>query len=631
MSAIYGRLNLDHKPIVERSLAAKFSALQVWGGDAFDTLLCAHAAFAQATLFIAPQSSNEKITRTASDFIVCADAIIDNRPELAAALNLSTTTLDTLSDTALIALAWDTWEQNCVDYLIGDFAFSVTNPVTNSVFLARDHIGARPLYWAKRSDCLIWSTSAEIVVSHQEWAWPLDEAAIVAFQADNNMPLPGTFFQDLQRLEPGHFISADGKSLTMKRWWNPGSGGTLTLDYPEAYIEVCRDLLGRAVRDRANSALPIGAHLSGGIDSTGVAVMAARNLAEQGRALCGGYTWSPPISDAHPDMGPMDERRRIAAVAEKEGIPVRFGSSNGANIFDFFCRPLEFEGIADLADEVPILVNAAEDGARVVLSGWGGDEGFSAHGHGYVGYLLLRLKFAAAANFIRRQTRTLKNIRTVLLTLWWNGIHPMLPGPLYRYFDQFADKDDSDTFMPVATAKKNKKLIKDRRQELRFYPDPTRNMISYIEHGHLAMRMETWAAWAAPYRLQYRYPLTDRRLLEFLISIPPEALFQRDQSRGLALAVLKGVIPEDVTKYDAANEMFRMQAREASWRLTADRVKDGLLSADCPWFDMTRLRNAATNPADQATTSGVLRFAELMSAMRLWFMWTRNKYRFEKT
>jgi asparagine synthase (glutamine-hydrolysing) len=625
MSAILGRLNFNDAPIHTSDFEVRAQALKIWGPDQLDCARVSNSAFAQATLLIGPQAAFDGISKTKSGIIICADAIIDNRQELALAMKVTQVDLEALSDTQLIALAWEAWGQECVQHLVGDYAFSAADPLKKVVFLARDHIGTRPLYWAKRGDCLIWATSAEVIVSHQEWEWPLDEKAIIAFQANNNVPLPGTFYQDLKRLEPGHFVSVDRHAISNWRWWNPNLLPTIKLDSPEAYTKACRELLERAVRDRVHSALPIGAHLSGGIDSTGVAVMAARHLAEQGRTLCGGYAWSPPISETHPDMGHRDERRRITAVAEKEGIPVRFGSSDGANIFDFFSRPLEFEGIADLADEVPILLGAAKDSARTVLSGWGGDEAFSAHGYGYVGYLLLKLKFGAAANFIRGHTRTLKDIRSVLGELWWNGLHPMLPEPLYHFFYQFEDKDDGHTFMPMAAAQKNKKLIKERQRGLRFFANPTRNMFAHIEHGHLAMRMETWAAWAAPYRLQYRYPLTDRRLLEFLMSIPPEALFPSDRSRGLALAVMEGVIPRDVTKHDAANEVFRMQARGASWHITAEYVGDGLLSQDCPWFDMNKLRNAAINPADQSTTNGVLRFAELMSAMRLWFMWLRSK------
>lgn len=625
MSAIYGLLYLDQKPIDHKSLASKFSALQVWGADAFDKLLCAHAAFAQATLFIAPQSSKEKITRTSSGLIVCADAIIDNRMELGEALSLSIPALNELTDTALIALAWDKWGQSCVDHLIGDFAFAITNPATNSVFLARDHIGARPLYWAKRGDCLMWSSSAEVLVSHREWSWPLDEKAIIEFQAVRSKPLSKTFYQDLHRLEPGHHLTFEQQTITPKRWWNPKTRPSLTLGSPEDYVQACRDLLCRAIQDRSRSAYPIGAHLSGGIDSTGVAVLAARLLASQNRSLCGGYAWSPPVSEAYPDLGPMDERKRITGVAQKEGIPIRFGSLSGASIFTFFSRPLEVEGIADLADEVPILLNAADDGARVLLSGWGGDEGFSAHGHGYVGHLLLNLKFAKAANFIRDQTRTLKSIGLVLKALWWHGIHLMLPDPLYHLFDQFGNKDHPLVFIPKSAAMINKRLIKARQQSLRFFVNPAQNIKAYIENGHIGMRMETWAAWAAPYSLQYRYPLTDRRLLEFLMSIPPETLFLGDRSRGMALAVLKGVIPEDVTKYDSANEVFRMQAREEAWRITAERAREGLLTQECPWFEMPKLREAALNPVDQSTSYGVSRFGELMSAMRLWFMWLRNK------
>lgn len=625
MSAILGRLNFNDEPIRPSEFEARAQALKTWGPDHLACTQISSGAFAQATLMIAPQAAFDGISKTKSGIIICADAIIDNRQELALALNVTPVALESLSDTELIARAWEAWGQGCLQHLVGDYAFSATDPINKVVFLARDHIGTRPLYWAKRGDCLIWATSADVIVSHQEWEWPLDEAAIIAFQANNNMPLPGTFYQDLQRLEPGHCVLIDRHAISNRRWWNPNLRPKIKLDSPEAYTKACRDLLERAIRDRVQSDLPIGAHLSGGIDSTGVAVLATRHLAEQGRALCGGYTWSPPVSETHPDMGRKDERRRITAVAEREGIPIRFGSSDGANIVDFFSRRLELEGIADLADEVPILLNAAKDSARVVLSGWGGDEAFSVHGHGYVGYLLLKLKFGTAANFIRGHTRTLKDIRKVLRALWWNGIHPMLPNPLYQLFDQFEDKGTSHTFIPITVAQKSKKLIKERQRGLRFYPNPTRNMFAHIEFGHLAMRMETWAAWAAPYRLQYRYPLTDRRLLEFLMSIPPEALFPDDRPRGLALAVLEGVIPKDVTKHDAANEMFRMQARAASWQLTAERVEDGMLSQDCPWFDMNRLRNAALNPADQSTGDGVSRFAELMTAMRLWFMWLRNK------
>jgi hypothetical protein len=173
------------------------------------------------------------------------------------------------------------------------------------------------------------------------------------------------------------------------------------------------------------------------------------------RILCGGYTWSPAFSKEHPDYGPKDERRRIVLVGEQEDIPIKFGRSSGSNIFEFFSRPLDVEGIADLADELPTLSNASKDGARVVLSGWGGDEGFSSHGFGYLGYLIPRLKLRNAANFIRFHTRGLRNIPNVLSMVWRGGFYLILPDFLHNLIGRFQNNVERSTFMRTDVFAKN--------------------------------------------------------------------------------------------------------------------------------------------------------------------------------
>lgn len=625
MGAIYGHLSLNDELVQDANFAPIAQDLSIWGPDALDSLELPSGRFIQTTLWISPQSQYERIVLTASGYVVCADAILDNRPELAIELDLRPERLSQLSDTQLIGMAWDKWHADCLQHLIGDFSFAIAHPAKKHVFLARDHIGSRPLYWARHGNSLIWSTSAKSLIDQYEGPWQIDEKAIVAFQVAYNDPLTDTFFDGLRRVKPGSQVEfIDGKS-TQHQWWNPGKAPIISLASPDLYVQKCRAILERAVSDRCNSNQPIGAHLSGGIDSTAVAVLANRHFRKKNKKLCGGYAWSPPISTQHPDLGQSDERRRILATAEKEDIAVRFGGSEGENLFAFFQRPLETEGNADLADELPILINAADDGARVLLSGWGGDEAFSAHGYGYVGYLLLRLRFKRLAEFIRQRTRGLKNVRLVVSELWWNGIHPSLPNILYVLFDPFRDKDYGLCFMDKVRAEQNRKFISRLRRPLRLFPDPKKNILKFLKHGHLSMRMETWAAWSAPYKLQYRYPLTDRRLLEFLLSIPPEILFLNERSRGFSRAILQDVIPADVSKQDAANELYRREARFACWKIVSERLQKELLEEDCPWFDMEKLRMAASNPLDQSTSYGVARFGELMTALRLWFMWKRRR------
>ncbi len=625
MGAIYGRLNLGDNVLQDADLNQIRQELYAWGPDALDSLSLPIGHFVQSTLWISPQSKRERIVQTPSGYIVCADAILDNRPELALELSLEAEKLDHYSDTALIGLAWEKWGADSLQHLIGDFSFAIAHVAKKHLFLARDHIGSRPLYWAQRGDCLIWSTSAKALVDQSEWQWPIDDEAVASFQAAYNDPLTDTFFRDLKRVKAGCQIEfVDGKEV-QRQWWNPLRLPIERLASPEAYVQKCRAILERAVADRCTSEMPVGAHLSGGIDSTAVAVLASRHRKAKNQVLCGGYAWSPPISSSHPDMGPADERRRILTTAEKERIPVRFGGSDGANLFEFFRRSLETEGNADLADELPILINAESDGVRVLLSGWGGDEAFSSHGYGYVGYLLRRLRLKKLAEFIRQRTRSLKNFRLVLSELWWNGIHPSLPDFVYLLFDPFRDKDYGFCFMEKSRADQHRALIERLTRPVRIYPDPKKNILIFLQHGHLSMRMETWATWSAPYKLQYRYPLTDRRLLEFLLSIPPEILFLNEQSRGLARASLRDVIPEDVSKQDAANELFRQEARLSCWQIVREKVQEGMLAEDCLWLDMDKLRSAASDPIDQSTSFGVARFGELMTALRLWFMWMRRR------
>jgi asparagine synthase (glutamine-hydrolysing) len=624
MSAIYGRMETGGGPLTPNAAETHIKALAEWGPDSLDVHATNSWIIAQATLFIAPNSHLNKIEVTNSGCYIAADAILDNRPELAELLGVNILALDGLSDAGLIAASWERWGSDCVQHLVGDFAFSVVDPAARTVFLARDHIGTRPLYWSIRGDTFLWCTAANVLVNHTQWQWPIDEDAVAAFQAYFASPLHQTFFQHVQRVEPGHTVNLQNGKVSTSRWWKPKTIVHLRLETPQAYAEACRALVERAVADRSKTVYPIGAHLSGGIDSTGVAVIAARYLAKHGRRLVGGYAWSPPYSEEFPDMGARDERRRIAAVGEKENIPIQFGSSNGQNLFNFFIRPLEIDGIADLADEVPILANAGVDQARIVLSGWGGDEGFSSHGVGYLGYLLTRFKFSEAADHIRGTTRSLKKLKQVAQILWWDGFHPCLPAPLYHLFNQYKDRDSNCAFIRSDRAINYKKIIKARQKAIKFGLNPAQNIKRYINHGHIAMRMETWAAWSAPYGIQYRYPLTDRRLLEFLMSIPPEALYPDGRSRGLALGTLADVIPPDVTKYDAANEAYREKARIDAWGIAADQAAQGMLDEDCPWFEMPALRKAALNPVDQSTSFGIMRFAELMTALRLWFMWKRH-------
>jgi asparagine synthase (glutamine-hydrolysing) len=526
---------------------------------------------------------------------------------------------------SLVAQLWAQHGDATPGLLLGDFAFAVLDRRNRALHLVRDHIGTKSLYWKQEGALITIGSCIEEVIATRRTTASIDEASVVDYLASPYHPLSsGTFFSDVQAVPAGCIVELNAARARTRRWWNPTARTSVRLPKPAAYADAMRELVDGAVQDRMAGARAVGAHVSGGIDSTGIGVIAARKLGLRGDALRGAYTWSPAVSALHPEIVLHDERRRVLAAAGD--VPVRFGAADEHNFLAFLERPMELEGIADLPDEIPMLEIAARDGVDVMLSGWGGDEAFSSHGFGYLAQLITSFQPMRAARFARSQLRTLRNLGPLASLLWYQGIYPMLPAALYQRLSPYRDMGPTASFMSASLKQRYRHEIVARREQLRFGPNAAENIKRHLFYGHIGMRMETWASWSRPFGFEYRYPLTDRRILEFVMTIPPEALFLGDRPRGLALAALADTLPPNIMKHDAANERLRRTTRYRAWLLITERTRRGeWLHDDCPWLDMPALRACAMAPLPQDTDAGVIAFAELFTALRVWHMYRRSQ------
>lgn len=625
MSGIFGRVELGGRPIDSASFLEAFDKLKSYGPDASETRIEGPLAVGQQLLRISAASPAGPQVIDADGVIVVADVILDNRDELSGALGLSPARLAAATDPELVHMSYLRWGEDCVDRLIGDFAFAVIRRQSREIFLARDHIGARPLYWARRGDTLIFGTAIEAIVSLKEWTWRIDERIVAEHLMCPLTPVSKPLFAEIDAVPAGGVVTIRDGRAASRRWWRPSTKPVRRFKSDDEAVAACRALLERVVRDRINTEGAVGGHFSGGLDSTGVAVIAARALRESGRSMTRGYSWSPPVSEVYPADHARDERGLIQGCADKEGIPIRFGVADGVNIIDFTRCAMEFEGVADLADEVPVVRAAHEDGLRVMLSGWGGDEAFSAHGYGYLANLALTLKLGRAKRFSGVYRRLLLRRPLALFRLAWHQVlYPLLPGPLYRRLSPFRSYIRHQSYISGDLRRRHAGLASVRTPAfIKFGPNPNKNLMKHVTAGHITMRMESWAAWSGRFGFQYRYPLTDRRLIEFLFTLPPDQLFLKDRPRGLASAVLADYIPIPPTKDDIANERMRSAAREAFLRAMASEAANDGFTDDCPWLDKAAFLSGASSPVDQAEPNSVLAFAELMAAGRIWALYRR--------
>src|SRR3989442_1599051 len=180
----------------------------------------------------------------------------------------------TASDTEVIVHAWEEYGEHCPDHLNGMFGFAVWDRRREVLFLARDRMGEKPLYYAKVDGWFVFGSELRAVLAHPHVGRALDPEGLARYLAYDFVPNPHTIVRGVRKLPPGHALSAGDGKVRVERYWElpsrPDEG-----DEPTWRREIVRRL-DEAVSLRLVSDVPLGCFLSGGIDSTAVAASAAR-------------------------------------------------------------------------------------------------------------------------------------------------------------------------------------------------------------------------------------------------------------------------------------------------------------------------------------------------------------------
>jgi asparagine synthase (glutamine-hydrolysing) len=313
------------RPLVE-AMAAR---LIVRGPDGSHVWHQGSAGLAACLFRTTEESLREVQPLTHDDRVVIAgDVRLDAREELFDRLRSSGVALPAGSvaapDIELVLAAWLAWRDACVDRLRGDFAFVVLDAQTGRLFAARDHFGVRPLHYAAADDRLFIASSIAAIragLAHVEGgsgsrADDLDAQAIVdllAFGYANNAE--ATPFKFIRRLPPGHTLSWERGHLNITAYWTGPSDARIRFRRSADYIERYGELLHRAVSDRLRTDR-VAVAMTGGLDSSSVAVIAAQAMASAGRG--GDRVRAHTI--VYDRLIPDEERRFATLVAQHAGL-----------------------------------------------------------------------------------------------------------------------------------------------------------------------------------------------------------------------------------------------------------------------------------------------------------------------
>ncbi len=408
----------------------------------------------------------------------------------------------TQSDTEVVVTAYKAWGARCLDRFIGMFAFAIWDG--REIFIARDRLGEKPLFYWATGDRFLFASEIKALLVEVTPESALDDR----FPVLEAMLEPDTLFKGIHALEPGCFLTFDGRTTTVERYWSIPEG---PIDNRSA-SDLCEELLfllKDAVRLRLRSDVPVGLFLSGGLDSS----------------LLAGLARPQKTFTCHLPYGPAyDELAYAKVMAEAIGCQmhtVTLGPEDFRRDFPKVIWHLE-QPIATTSSIAEFeLARLASRHVKVALGGQGADEAFG----GYVRYALLAEEERIGASPLFREYHPLARL------LWGPGV---FGPPADRYFRLI--QRGTGSMAPLEEARSifgRRGGLVDRMGAVDF----RMTFPSLITMNDRA---------AAAFGVENRTPLLDHRLIEFAFRLPPELKLHGGQTKILLRQAARGVVPDTI-------------------------------------------------------------------------------------
>lgn len=470
--------------------------------------------------------------------ILAADVRLDNRADLLARLALPGRESD-FADAEIVLHAYRRWGQDCPRHLLGDFAFVVWDGRQRELFAAVDQVGERSLCYTVMEHFAVVASDVPYVLAHPAVTPRLNEGKVADYLNYDWSRVEETYYQGILQLPPAHCLLISRERVRTWQYWTLDPERRIRYRSEGEYAEHLLSLLHEAVECRLRSTGPIGISLSGGLDSTAVAALAAPKLAERSETL-------HSFSYVFDEVAACDERQYIVPVVERYGLDATYLNGDRAWTLNRFHEwPVERDSIWHdpfywLGHSV--LEAAQVQGCRVLLTGDFGDSLFEG-GHYWAADVLREARLADAARLAVRQRGRLAWRSQV----WDAGVKALVPERVKRAvrgerreaahgFPGFAPgflervRQGREPMQPVF-----RDLSSDRRVRI----------ASILDHAGPQWAMSSRTL-DAGFSLERISPLHDRRLVEFVTALPAYQLGRPGRTRWVMRNALASLLPQEV-------------------------------------------------------------------------------------
>jgi asparagine synthase (glutamine-hydrolysing) len=434
------------------------------------------------------------------------------------------------SDTETVLHGYEQWGYDVVKKLRGMFAFAIYDLKLKKLFIARDRLGIKPLYYTKQKGRTFFASEIKALLT----ALPSNPQAntkiiyeYLLYRTHDHRP--ETFFKDVLRLPAGHYmvLNPDGEIKEMSKYWQP----EINLEFSSTksdqdYANELKELFIDSVKAHLISDVPVGVTLSGGLDSTGVVSVMAKLFRDQNADL---HTNNVMTFSAVYPGDPIDESKYIDIAAEFTGVERHSITPTPATFWqeiDNWIYTQEEPTISSAPYAIYSVMREAAKHVKVMLSGQGGDELFA----GYIPYFASYLTSAQDSHHYYEMLREslmgfdlYKNYFKQKLTSRFNHQAQLNIKSLINH-----SAFDSKDFTYQIDRNLNRRLMQDLTQ----YSIP--NVLRYEDKNAMAFSIET------------RVPFLDHKFVEYVLKLPIDQKIKFGWNRYIYRNAMKGIIPEEI-------------------------------------------------------------------------------------
>lgn len=485
-------------------------------------------------------------------FSIVYNGEVYNYIELRESLRRSGHVFRTTSDTEVILHMYQEYGPEFISRLNGMFAFIIYDREQNRLMVGRDHFGVKPLYYYSNDNFLLFASEIKALLAHPAVQASPNYESIQEYLIFQYVLAENTLFRGIYKLLPGHYHLIDLTSFSKQnvKYWEPDF--TVDTHHTEEYfVWKLREYLEDTVSIQMRSDVPVGAYLSGGIDSSLVTILAAQRFSGQLKTFTGAFREGPQFDETA-------YAREVAAACNAQMFNIYPTEQDFIDLLPKLIYHMDEPAAGPGLFPQYMVSKLAADEVKVVLGGQGGDEVFGGYTRYVIAYLEQALKGAiyetaddgehiVSLRSILPNLPFIREYGPMLRRFWQSGLFEAMDRRYYRLIDR--TEGDRRVLSDDFRANVDEDRIFARFQNTFNHPNTLsyyNRMVHYDMVSSLPALLQVEDRVSMAVSLESRVPLLDRRIVELVASMPPRMKFKGAEMKYILKKAAMDLLPQKI-------------------------------------------------------------------------------------